>query len=179
MHRHYSYSNSPPPLHSQSKQHPHPNKHSHTYTHIKTITSPTYIKHTHTHARTHARTHTHTHTHTSYPFFNIIPSQSILITVLIPSACNHSNHHINIIITIPIDYNINIRHYRPAELIWQWDKNKNKVFVKLPACYGYSEPMTRGKSLKANIKRVRRIIENLMGSSFDRDLVQLRKLELS
>ena len=39
--------------------------------------------------------------------------------------------------------------------------------------------MTRGKSLKANIKRVRRIIENLMGFSFDRDLVQLRKLVLS
>ena len=53
-----------------------------------------------------------------------------------------------------------------------------KVFVKVPAGQGYSELVTRGKSLKANIKRVSSVTENLTGFPFDRDLVQLRKLDL-
>ena len=53
------------------------------------------------------------------------------------------------------------------------------MFVKVPACKGYSEPTTKEKSLKANIKRVSSVVEDLTGFPFDRDLVQVRKLELS
>ena len=52
------------------------------------------------------------------------------------------------------------------------------MFVKVPVGQGYSELVTRGKSLKANIKRVSSVTENLTGFPFDRDLAQLRKLEL-
>ena len=47
------------------------------------------------------------------------------------------------------------------------------MFVKVPAGQGYSELVTRGKSLKANIKRVSSVTENLTGFPFDRNLVHL------